>query len=209
MLGLAPFAVRKCSASIVATLESPSDQGSVAGVSNIQGWAFSTTPGATLVQPFQVQIDGQPALTVPCCSDRADVQRQYPDAPTRTGFSAVYNWQLLGPSPKFGNAHTIDVLITSTVGESTHLVASFNAYRYGDASFLTNLQWGDAETGHCRTVNNPLAPNDAVLVCTGIVVTNSAGKQQSCPPGSSVTFDWDRDSQSFRLSSSCTPNSSP
>ena len=71
-------------AAITAVLESPNEVASE--VSNIQGWAFTTTPGASLTPPFKVYVDGDEVLEIPCCGARADVREVHPDAPLATGF---------------------------------------------------------------------------------------------------------------------------
>ena len=89
-------------ADIFGELEAPS--GFASGISNVQGWAFTNTPGAELIQPFDVLIDGEVQFRVPCCGDRGDVQDNFPGAPLLSGFSGAYNWGLAwterNPSPE-------------------------------------------------------------------------------------------------------------
>lgn len=80
------------SAEIMGNLEAP--DGFASGISNVQGWAYTTTEGAELIQPFPVLINGVEQFKVPCCGDRGDVQDAFPGAPLLTGFSGVYNWGL-------------------------------------------------------------------------------------------------------------------
>jgi len=186
------------SGGITAQLETPVNGGIASGISNVQGWAFTTTPGASIETLVQILIDGAPSIHVPCCSDRADVQQRFSGAPLTTGFAGVFNWGLLTPG-----THTLSALVQSTAGESKTLSTTFTSVRVGPASFYSNLQWADASGKDCTTVNNASTPNEALLSCTNLLSTENGGGQVSCATPDRVGFFWDSPSQSFRAYTDC------
>ncbi len=129
-------------AAIFGTLEAPDEFAS--GISNVQGWAYTDTPGAELVQPFDVLLDGEVQFQVPCCGDRGDVMAANPGAPLQTGFSAVYNWGLAwvarntavpvsaGDSPQGGGGGgtsvVVQVRVTDTMGGEKLLTKVVSLY---------------------------------------------------------------------------------
>lgn len=68
------------------------------GISIAGGWAFSPEIG---IKPLvELWIDGEYAISMPCCSDRGDVPAVFPDAPILSGFAGIFNWLgLLPPGP--------------------------------------------------------------------------------------------------------------
>ena len=108
-------------AEIIGLLETP--DGFASQVGNVQGWVYTTTPGAELIQPFDVLIDGVKTGEVPCCSERGDVNEGDPSIPLRTGFSGVTNWaREAGRGPI-----TVQVRVRDTMGGEV-LLTNANAH---------------------------------------------------------------------------------
>lgn len=80
------------------------------GISIAGGWAFSAGVG---IRPLvQLWIDREYSISMPCCSDRADVAAVFPEAPVLSGFAGAFNWSgLLEP----GN-HGLQVIIEDHEG---------------------------------------------------------------------------------------------
>ena len=212
-------------AEIMAVLELPS--GFASGVSNVQGWAYTTTPGAELIQPFAVLIDGVEQFKVPCCGDRGDVKDAHPDAPLLTGFSAVYNWGLAAPmAPVKATAGTpqgilapqitVQVVITDTMGGLEILTQKVFLFHPTTWPFSKLVTWklpematsADAAQGilippdaTCTLFNSAIFTDGAAeLRCTNLVFTAPDDTTKTC---SSAYLSWDKGSQSFRLTSPC------
>ncbi len=226
LLFLAPLPAR---AAIVGLLESPDFVAS--GVSNVQGWAYTTTPGAHLIQPFDVLVDGVKVAEVPCCSDRGDVQAAHPEAPLRTGFSGVFNWSLVVaedggaaaevpqgdpvPPPGLEPAVLVQVVVGDDAGGS--LVLSKIAFpAQAGFDFNQRVSWSlsgpiaavggalgvEPALTNCSIANRSLlAEGGAALVCDHMVFEAPDGTIRICE--NLVRFGWDRASQSFRLTSDC------
>lgn len=209
------------SAEIVARLESP--VGYASQVANVQGWAFTTTEGAELIQPFEVSIDGVKALEVPCCSDRGDVRQVHPEAPLRTGFSGVINWSreaLAADGPVL-----VSVVIRDTAGGEVVLEETVDLYASSAFPFAQNVHFGyhldgvpvaaagdpdapivDGEehlSSRCR-LSNVTPPGGfpvAELACMGLTAETGSGSRHVCR--GETRFTWDRGVQGFRQSSGC------
>jgi hypothetical protein len=191
----------KTEAAIVGSLEIPGN-GSVlnSGISLISGWAFSTTPGATINSVVEVAVDGSPTEEIACCSSRGDVQNSFPNAPLRSGFAGIFNYQLLGTGQ-----HTIAVTLTSSKGEKTTLNGTFVSSRLSDITFADNVQFSDANTDSedCTSINNPDAPFQAAIGCHNVLATLLDGSAQLCAAPNYIALVWDRASQSFKLDGGC------
>ncbi len=226
-VGLAPAAAH---AGFNGVLEAPA--GIVGGVSNVQGWVYTTTPGAHLIQPFDVLVDGVKVMEVPCCSDRGDVQDAFPEAPLRTGFSGVFNWSLVvpeggslaadvpqgGPPPPQQADVIVQVLVTDDQGGGTVLSSMVTAVQAG-FEFNKTVSWslpspltedglelvaGGATVTDCLLGNSSvLSPGGAEMACSNLVFGATDGAVQIC--SGLVFFSWDRASQSFKLTSGCVP----
>ncbi len=183
-----------------------------AQVSNVQGWAFTTTPGARLIQPFQVRIDGVDAMLVPCCSDRGDVQAVHPTAPRQTGFSGVFNWGLLGGG---GDFVSVEVIVEDTKGGRRMLKRTVPIYAlsddipfFHDLSVNSGLPPGSGllRSGRCEIGNNPIGDTTGLAEIRCYNVTASRQNPDGFPIARScdaLTFGWDRSSQSFVQTSDC------
>jgi len=213
---------------IVGLLEAPT--GIASGISNVQGWVYTTTPGAKLVQPFDVLVDGAKVMQVPCCADRGDVKAAHPEAPLATGFSAVFNWSLitdpLGPladRPEGELApNVVEVLVRDDKGGMATLSSTVEAVQAG-FEFNRTMSWfplGPPPKATARTAGGILptdstmcdlsndsafAPSAASLWCDIVVFEAPDRSLQGCV---SIRFDWDPASQSFRLVTTCIPASS-
>jgi hypothetical protein len=194
------FVPTRAAATIMAQLEEPANDSTAnAGISLIRGWAFSTTPGATIDPVVQVSIDGAPSIEVTCCSSRGDVQANVPNAPLRTGFGGVFNWQLLPTG-----AHVISVVVKSSQGESQTLTATFATSRLGTVNFAQSLRFSDNGGSHCTSMNSLSVPSQAMLACTNVILSLADGSEQICASPNVAPYVWDRASQGFRLAGGCT-----
>jgi hypothetical protein len=174
---------------IQAILEEPGPGGVAAGISNIRGWAFSTT--GTINPVLQVSIDGAPSVEIPCCSSRGDVKSQNPGAPLRSGFSGIFNWSLLDPG-----SHTLSVHLTSTSGESKMVSATFTTSRLGAFQFLQSFDLLNADAGVCF-----VDEVEGQICCDGTLATAVSGSA-TCD---GVCYRWVRGSQSLVMTESqCT-----
>lgn len=212
-------------AEIIGLLEAPN--GYASGISNVQGWVYTNTPGAELIQPFSVLIDGVEQFKVPCCGDRGDVQAVNPGAPLLTGFSGVYNWGLAwvdanpilaADAPQGGPPSTevtVQVLVTDTMGGFKLLTKNVDLYNptpwprsklaQWEESLVVSAPQGivliDPVTSECALMNDALYLNDAAsLRCQDLVFTAPDDSTITCP---NLYFDWDVVSQSFKLTSDC------
>lgn len=213
---------KPASAAIQAELEAPDRYASQ--VSNVQGWAYTTTPGAELIQPFDVYIDGTKVQQVPCCSDRGDVQDVHPDAPLQTGFSGVINWSR--PALEADGPVSVAVVIRDTAGGEltlkklvdTYPVASFPFARHvlfeehslrgllqpaasgPNEEFETPAHMIDAR---CSLSNIRRGDGDkmAQLSCRNLAAYAGDGTKEVCE--GEIRFRWNRASQGFKQTSYC------
>lgn len=191
----------RADAAIIGLLESPDGFASQAG--NVQGWVYTTTPGAELIQPFDVLINGVKKAEVPCCSERKDVQESGPNIPLRTGFAGVTNWAReagIGPI-------TVQVRVRDTMGGEV-LLTQTNVEVFALASFpFSALVEFDAEGGsiasRCTLSNDGIfTPGSAELACTNLVSTKFGTSETEICDGQ-VRFAWDQASQGFKQVSDC------
>lgn len=219
--GLLPAVARSA---IQASLESP--VGFASQVSNVQGWAYTTTPGAELIQPFDVLIDGVEVQQVPCCSDRGDVQDAEPQAPLQTGFSGVINWSR--PALEADGPVVVEVVIRDTAGGVKVLEEIVELYPVAAFPFATNLEFGlhdppipilAADGGDALPIvvdeylissrcalNNVILPGKppmAQLSCRGLTAHGGQGAEDVCD--GEIRFVWDKGSQGFKQASFCEP----
>lgn len=183
LLGAADVALAR----LVGNLEQPGAGGECVGVGNIRGWVYSTT-GSALRLPLQVYIDGQKSMDVPCCGSRNDVPRTHPDAPSRTGFSGVLNFQLLPPGK-----HEIEVKVESVKGEKLSLKSTCTSLRIGADTLLSDLDLDNGGEGYCET-----DLQDPTLVCCEGVRTDGPTGPQICR---NVCYRWDKAAQGMVMTS--------
>jgi len=70
------------------------------GIEIVGGWAFSTTGS---IEPLvSLWVGDEYAISLPCCYDRGDVKKVFPEAELLSGFAGLYNWTgLAGLGSKF------------------------------------------------------------------------------------------------------------
>ncbi len=212
-------------ADIIGALELP--DGFASGISNVQGWVFTNTPGAELVSPFTVRINGVEQFKVPCCGDRGDVQASVPGAPLLTGFSGVYNWGLIATAAADATATPgaveppsellVEVVVTDTMGGGEVLSKTVDLFHPTAWPRSKLAQWREfgpelpvdlvqgavtlPPDAECTLTNAGVYTSDAAeLECTNLTFTAADDTTSECPE---IYFGWDRGSQSFRLTSGC------
>lgn len=205
-------AATPASSEIIGVLESPS--GFASQIANVQGWVYTTTPGAELIQPFDVLVNGEKIMSVPCCSDRSDVKGGDPDIPLRTGFSGVTNWAREAGSEA---PVVVQVLVTDTMGGSTLLTQSgVEVFGLTSFPFSATVEWAEVAgpLGGGGPLPSPIAskcllsnsseftPGAAELTCTGVVATKGDLSETEMCDGT-VRFSWDKASQGFKQTSNC------
>lgn len=210
-MSLLTWIATPASSEIIGLLESPS--GFASQIANVQGWAYTTTPGAELIQPFDVLVDGEKIMSVPCCSDRLDVKGDDPAIPLLTGFSAVTNWaREAGEDPV-----VVQVLVTDTMGGSKLLTQSgVEVFGLASFPFSAMMEWAEVAgpLGGGGPLPSPIAarcllsnsseftPGAAELTCTGVVATKGNLSETEMCEGT-VRFSWDKASQGFKQTSNC------
>lgn len=184
--------------SIVAALEVPGEEAVMGGIVPVQGWAYTTTPGADIQRLVEVHLDGQLAFRIPCCSDRRDVQAVYPDAPALAGFAGTFNWQL--PEP---GEHEIEVRVFDTTGASVSLRRTIRTVRLTDVPFVRDGTWNLPNAAGVSIFNAPGVPADAGFLASGLRFTRPNGTVAECVPPNGIAFSWDQGGQTFRQVSGC------
>jgi hypothetical protein len=178
--------------SIQGYLEYP-DNGPVAGIGVIHGWAFATETGVRISR-VDLFIDGQrvkdiPGILldeIPCCSERQDVRDAFPRFPAEntlnSGWGITFNWSLLDA----GN-HSVRIKATSTTGEifltDTRTVS---VVKPADSEFLDQFALSQAT----------VSIQDQDLVVNGVVVRDKATQQQKTI---NTRYRWAIGTQSFNL----------
>lgn len=208
-------------AAIIGTLEAPS--GFASQVSNVQGWAYTTTPGAELVDAFDVRIDGVAVQQVPCCSDRGDVREAHAEAPLRTGFAGVLNWSR--EALQADGAVVLSVVVRDTAGGELVLEETLDLYAVASFPFSRSVAFARRELPAVLLADGPDVPvvidrediesrcalsnvippgghPTAQLSCRGLTATKADGSDVEVCDGE-IRFLWDRASQGFKQSSDC------
>lgn len=127
-------------AQIHTELESPAANQNVTGISAVSGWAFSSAPNAHVT--VQLRIDGTESNTIPCCRERVDVAKQFPDAPQAlaSGFALLLNFNLLPEG-----AHTIAIDVQDDAGSPPQtLEHQITVTKPGGFQFLNSLTLSSA-----------------------------------------------------------------
>lgn len=188
---------------IKAALEAPASDFPASGVANIQGWAFSTTPGAKIHRLIQVQIDSEPPFPVPCCSSRGDVSDANPNAPGNTGFSGVYNFQRLSEG-----MHSIKVTIKASSNKGTEtktITSNFEVVKVSPHKFLKSFRWQDTPDQDCESINGlDPAHGNAGAVCNKTRAIRDGSPTFDCD--GTIQFAYSQASQTFMPITGCDPN---
>jgi len=123
-------------AELKASLGSPLNNETVAGIAIIRGWAFDTE-SAVQVSSIEIFVDGVSRGNIACCTARADVQAAFPNDVNagNSGFGLTVNWGELS-----AGSHTIRVEIRPTVGASLVTdTRTITVVKLGDFSFLNQF----------------------------------------------------------------------
>lgn len=170
--------------------ELPSNSTGIAtGISNVQGWAYSRAGAIASIRLERVNAQGviRHILTVPCCSERADVLAAFPDAPVATGFSAAINWANLGRNPAY-----LTLIVRDTAGNERRERRTVQPVRIlPGETYPTGLEFTDAST--CTFGNQN---GRATIECTGLEFA-----ENDCRGG--LKLRWVDDKQAFEIAEGC------
>lgn len=165
-------------------LESPN--GPISGVGSFQGWVFTSAPGATIETDVELYIDDVRVGTAPCCSERNDVKQAFPQAPSRTGFTATRNFGLVGAGAK-----TAKVIARDTAGNSLTLQQEIEVVPI--AAPETFIREIDLSQASCNAFQgNPSLSNVFVETVNG---------RFFCKGG--IELEYNRATNSFQISQGC------
>lgn len=165
-------------------LPPPASQGVATGVSNIQGWTYSTAGSITSVR---IERNGQHFLTIPCCSERGDVKGSNPSIPVLTGFSAASSWGLLGNGPT-----QITLVIRDSANNELRETRTINSVQpFSGVPRVTNLGFLPTSSCEFRTENGV-----AKAECSNLTFT-----QGTC--NGRMTFAWSNGKGAFELFDGC------
>ncbi len=160
-------------------LPPPSSVGVASGVSNAQGWAFSTEGTIEEVELF---VDGQSEGRLPCCSPRGDVEESVAGAPRDTGFAGAVSWGRFA-----SGEHSMELRVRDSAGNALALWRQVRTVKMlPDVAFARNLEWGEA----CDLLAG------GRLRCSGL-----GFEQGSC--AGNITFQWSNGKQAFELVEGC------
>lgn len=177
---------------LIAFIEEPSCQGS-SGVSNIRGYAYSSINGVTIDRVVEVTFDRdteqESEAELACCSSRGDVRAADPVAPTRSGFSGIFNWCLLP-----AGTHTIALLFESSTGKTLRQTREFRSFCEHPADpFLLagEFDWKSTAGGCDAGPGGSLVCRPRADVCDG-----------------EVRYEWSQASQGLVLRTGCVADAS-
>ncbi len=123
-----------------AALESPNHGDTGSGIAVVRGWAVA--PSDRSIQRVQLFVDGEPSMTIPCCSYRSDVASALPGEPNaaNSGFGVTFNYGNLS-----AGVHSMTVEIEDSSGALRKFVRGILVRNPGDFSFLEQLDLGAAQ----------------------------------------------------------------
>jgi secreted trypsin-like serine protease len=158
--------------------------GVATGIANAQGWAFSSAGSITSIRLLR---NGQPFLTLPCCSERGDVQATVPGAPPLSGFSAAANWGLIP------GTQSLTLVVRDSAGNEVREDRTITAVRpLARAAFARDLTWGSATS--CAPFTD--ASGKAGIACDGF-----SFQQGACV--GSLELLWSDGKQTFEVVDGC------
>lgn len=165
----------------------PSTQDGVAtGVSNAQGWAFSS---AGTITSIRLERNGQHFATLPCCAERGDVRTVIPAAPLLSGFSAAISWGNLGN----GTSNLTLVIRDSAGNERRDTRPVRSVQLLNGVPFSSNLGFG--QNSQCE-FGFLSGSTRAAAECTGLTF-----QQGAC--NGTITFAWLNGKQAFEVVEGC------
>lgn len=123
-----------------AALESPNHGDTGSGIAVVRGWAVA--PSDRSIQRVQLFVDGEPSMTIPCCSYRSDVASALPGEANaaNSGFGVTFNYGNLS-----AGVHSMTVEIEDSSGALRKFVRGILVRNPGDFSFLEQLDLGAAQ----------------------------------------------------------------
>jgi secreted trypsin-like serine protease len=161
-----------------------SDQGVATGVSNVQGWAYSSAGAITSVR---LERGGQHLLTIPCCSERGDVKGSSSAIPLLSGFSAALSWGALGDGPS-----GLTLVIRDSAGNERRENRSVEIVRpLPGVPRVTNLTFSPSSSCDLRSEGGV-----ATAECSNLL-----SSQGACP--GDMTFAWSNGKAAFELVEGC------
>jgi hypothetical protein len=125
--------------------ESPEEGQVASGLAIVRGWAFTQEPVpagvSASIRTIRFAIDGIPAGTVDCCSDRPDVRQAFPTNPNAwlSGWGIQLNYGDLTPG-----AHTLNVRLEGWNGETQTLTRTITTIRTGGFVFVDHVDLSGA-----------------------------------------------------------------
>jgi len=155
-----------------AHFEEPEPSQEVSGIGAIRGWAFYLQ-GNTPLKEVWLSIDGQPAGTIPCCSERADVAAAFPDNPNalHSGWGMAFNYGLLSPG-----RHTLEVEPVKLDGVYQFFSHSVWVVQPGGFEFLDQFDLSGA-TARVVQVHPWSLPDREEIRLEGVKVRDKATQQ--------------------------------
>jgi len=165
-----------------AALESPNHGDTGSGIAVVRGWAVA--PAGRAIQRVQLFVDGEPSMTIPCCSYRSDVAAALPGESNaaNSGFGVTFNYGNLS-----AGVHSMTVEIEDSSGALRKFVRGILVRNPGDFSFLEQLDLGAAQV---RIAGGQ-------LVIEGALARDKATGQTA---QRNLRFQWNNPAQAFALS---------
>lgn len=127
------------------TLENPPSvllsTATIGGIGLVSGWVFTTTPNATITE-VRLRIDGSAVSSIPCCSERSDVQTNFPSKPQalQSGFGALINFNRLE-----SDSHTFTIEAQDSAGVTQTVEQEAESVKLGNAEFLDRFDLSTAK----------------------------------------------------------------
>lgn len=138
-------------------LESPAAANTYQGITNIRGWAISTSG----IDRVELHIDGVLKTNIPSGGSRNDVGKANPGYPeaSSSGYSMAYNYNLLSPGQ-----HSILVRAYDKSGAHMDKTASINVIGFG--SNINDVAQFDLSDANVSAQDNRLTINGLTIGST-------------------------------------------
>jgi hypothetical protein len=164
-----------------AALENPQNGNTATGIAIIKGWAIAKSERSIIA--VRLFVDGDRAMTIPCCSERADIQSAYPEEPNalNSGFEMRFNYGALSAGP-----HTIKVVIEDSAGIKREFRRGIVVRKTGGFESLDQLDF-----------SNALVWTEGTHLLVRGAIARDAVSQQTAVR--SLVYYWDRTAQAFLL----------